>query len=308
MFLPHDSGGMPVQNMNSADINETKLDEWLMTVACWAYGNDKTEFGILSGSSLGGKGMMQGGENAQVRGMIAVYTRFLSQFINAINRDVLDAPYAKSHWIGLEPPEDELVTAQVHQTYIGLVYTADYVADQLGIPEKYRIKKDAAAPTTPEGFVGNIPVVPPVIPEGHQANVSALALAQPVKTPEQALKFQHRAISADLKQWDEKATRFSKKGWKQEDFVDTILPDELRKYIASQIRVATSPEEVHAVFTDALKSAHDEIEQMTKSVIHPAVDPNQAIKDAAANEMTRVMAEYLDGLMHRITSKAVELK
>jgi hypothetical protein len=41
---------------------------------------------------------------------------------------------------------------------------------------------------------------------------------------------------------------------------------------------------------------------------HPAVDPNQVVKDAASNEMERAMREYLAGLMNRIAAKSVELK
>jgi hypothetical protein len=301
MFLPHDGSGIPVQNMTSGDVDNVTRDEMNMTVACWAYGTDKSEFGILSGSGLGGKGALQGGENATVRGMISVYTRFLSQFINAYNREVLDAPFAKSHWIGLEPPEDELVTAQVHQIYIGTVYTADYVADQLGIPEKYRIHEDSTMPVTPEGYKVD---TTKVLPQGATTTTPA------IQTPQEALKYQAAAIRADLKTWGEKAERFAKKGWKQEGFTDTILPEGLRKMIYSAVLGANSPEEVRAVFSDALKSAREEMERLSqpleKSMTHPAVDPNQHVKDAAANELERAMAEYLDGLMHRIAQKAVE--
>ena len=298
MFMPHDGSGNIVQQMTQGDIDETTLDEWLMTVACWAYGNDKSEFGILSGSGLGGKGALQGGENAQVRGMISVYTRFLSQLFNAVNRDILHAPYAKSHWIGLEPPEDELNSAKVDQIYVGLVYSADYVADRLGIEEKYRIKNPPTPPTpaTPEGYVAN---TSKVMTQGATTQTPA------VQTPEQALKYQQRAFEADLKTWGEKAERFAKKGWQQTEFTDTVLPDELRKAIFTQVQIAKTPEAVHVIFADALGSAK---EGLAKSMTHPAVDPNQVVKDAASNEMERAMREYLAGLMNRIAAKSVELK
>ena len=303
MFLPHDSGGIPVQVMNSADINQTALDEWLMTIACWAYGNDKTEFGILSGSGLGGKGVMQGGENAQVRGMIQVYTRFLSQFINAINRDVLGAPFAKSHWLGMEPPEDELLTAQIHQIYVGTIYTAEYVANQLGIPEKYRIHTNTTAPVTPEGYKVNVAA----LTQAGAGTTTTPALMSPLD----ALKYQHSAIKADLKTWMDKAERYNKKGWRQEEFTDTIIPDELRKAIFANVLEAKSPEAVRAVFTEAMNNAKEELEKMSgelQKFTHPAIDPNQAVKDVAINELERTMKEYLDGLQQRIAAKAIELK
>jgi hypothetical protein len=292
VFLPHDGTGMPISKFDATDINTVSLDEWLMTVACWAYGNDKTEFGLIGGgkSGLGGKGAAEGGENAQVRGMIKVYTRFLSQFINFINRTYLNAPYAKSHWVGMEPPEDELKTAQVHQIYMTAgVYGKDYVANQLGIPDKYR-PVEPPTPPTPEGFVAN---------------------AAAISTPAEALKYQSHAIVGDLQKWDEKATRFAKKGWKQQDFTDTIIPDGLRKAIFSAVCSASGPEAVHNVFFAAMKNAKSEMEAILEKAAkpqvpapsgQPAVDPLEHVKDAAAKELEQAMAEYLDGLMHRITA------
>ena len=299
MFLPHDGSGIPVQNMTSGDVDNVTRDEMNMTVACWAYGNDKTEFGILSGTGLGGKGAMQGGENATIRGMISVYTRFLSQLINAINRDMLNAPFAKSHWIGLEPPEDEAVTAAVHQIYITAgVYGVDYVQDQLGIDQKYRSSVKQTPPTTPEGYKANL---------SGLTDAGTTTTTPAVQTPEQALKFQKRAIEADLKVWQEKAERYAKKNWTQVEFTDTILPDELRKMIFDAVLSAKDAGEVHAVFTDALKNTHEQFEAMNKAVMtHPAVDPNQTVKDAAAKELEATMRTYLDGLMHRIASKVVQ--
>lgn len=292
VFLPHDSGGMPVQRMDETDLNDTKLDEWLMTVACWAYGNDKTEFGIISGTGLGGKGMMAGGENSQVRGMIMVYTRFLSQFINAINRDFLDAPYAKSHWIGLEPPEDELVTAQVHQIYIGTVYTADYVADQLGVPQKYRIQPGQTMPVTPEGYkVDNSKIVPQT----------------PDQMNNQVAKLQLRAVKADLINWRDKAVFVCKKGETQEDFADTVIPDDMRKTVFDKVKVAKTTDEVKSIFSGVINRLPEELEKynLEKKLIHPANDPNQAVKDTAAIEMQNALKIYLDGLRHRIVNKVI---
>ena len=300
MFLPHDSGGVPVTMMNQANINETKLDEWLMTLACWAYGNDRSEFGIVQNAGIGGSGLMQGGENNQVRGMTQVYTRFLSQFIDLYNREILKAPFAKSHWIGLEPPEDELTKAQVHQIYVGLVYSAEYVADELGIPEKYRIKQPMASglPSTPEGFVATPKLL---------ANPNVQPMVSPLQSTEQALKYQSRALIADLKLWDEKATRFAKKGWEQVEFTDTILPEAMVKSIHAQVLEAKIPEAVHKVFTEAMAKVHEDVEALSK-FSHPALDPNQPVKDVAATELETVMREYFEGLKQRITTKVIQLK
>ena len=104
----------------------------------------------------------------------------------------------------------------------------------------------------------------------------------------------------------DKAERYSKKGWRQEEFTDTIIPDELRKAIFANVLEAKSPEAVRAVFTEAMnkEKMSGELQKFT----HPAIDPNQAVKDVAINELERTMKEYLDGLQQRIAAKAIELK
>ena len=109
----------------------------------------------------------------------------------------------------------------------------------------------------------------------------------------------------------DKAERYNKKGWRQEEFTDTIIPDELRKAIFANVLEAKSPEAVRAVFTEAMNNAKEELEKMSgelQKFTHPAIDPNQAVKDVAINELERTMKEYLDGLQQRIAAKASELK
>lgn len=285
MFIPHDSGGLPVQNLNADDINQTALSEFLMTIACWAYGNDKTEFGIISGQGLGGKGAMQGGENAQVRGMIQVYTRFLSRLINAINRDYLGAPWAKSRWIGMEPPEDELQQAQIDQIYVGIVYTADYVADRLGIPDRFRIKA---------------PIVPPT-PEGYVPSFQAAA-ASAASTPDKALPFMRRAIEADLLAWRDRAVGFAKKGFVQTEYTAGVMPDDMRKAVFALVAKATTPEEVKDVFSDILENVRQEADAMQKNMAPVKIDPATHIKQAAEQDLEHVMNQWLEDVAKRIVS------
>ena len=294
LFMPHDGSGNLVQQMNQANIDDTKLDEWLMTVACWAYGNDKSEFGILSGAGLGGKGAMQGGENSQVRGMIQVYTRFLSRLINSINRDYLRCPWAKSHWIGLEPPEDELVQAQVDKIYVGTVYTADYVADRLGIPQRFRVTQpvDPSANKTPEGYVATDKLK-------TRANITDGLVP---KTPAAVMKYAQHAILSDLEKWEDRATRFAKKGWEQEMFKSDVIPEELGDTLFKSILSAKTPAEVGTVF-DGVRA---DLEEDLQKVVHDHVshdvrnDPMAHVKNAAASELSATLTEYLAGLANRI--------
>lgn len=291
MFLPHDGSGTPVQQFSQADMDNVSLDEWLMTVACWAYGNSPSEFGLTRGDGLGGGGYMAAGENAQYRGMVATITQFVKRIIDGVNRDYLDAPYAKFKWVGLEPPEDEERQATIHNMYIGKVYTADYVADQLGIPEQYRIK------STPAPVFGEPTAT---------AEPTYRATVSPVPLPANLAPYLRRAVVADLQDWKDKSIRHAKKGWKQEVFTSDVLPDALRDGLFAQVNKAKGVEEIGQIFDNAIKTAKGgNIQKM----ITPFVDdPNQPVKDAAAREAEAALREYFTGLQSRIETWATGQK
>jgi hypothetical protein len=282
MFLPHDGTGTPVTQFNNSDMDNVQLDEWLMTVACWAFGNSPSEFGLTRGDGLGGAGYMAAGENSQYRGMIATVTQYIKRIIDSVNRDHLDAPFAKFKWVGLEPPEDEVRQAQVDAQYIGVVYTPDYVADRLGIPEKYRVQHATSTPA----------------PQ-YTTNVSAVPL------PAQFEPYLRRAVEADLSAWKDKALRYHKKGWKQEMFISDVLPDNVRANIYHKIASAQSGDEIAQVFEVAMKAVKTDLQ---KFGIPFRDDPNQPIKDAVVKEADETLREYFSQLQQRIITAAIERK
>lgn len=135
-FMPLESGrsGIPVYEFRRDDPNQTAQDEWLMRVACWAFGNSPAEFGITPGQGLGGGGFVQGMENVQYRSMLGPITQYLENLFNTIIHDWLRCPDVRFIWKGMEPQEDKLQQAQVDQIYLMMgVYDANHVRERLGL-------------------------------------------------------------------------------------------------------------------------------------------------------------------------------
>lgn len=135
-FMPLESGrsGIPVYEFRRDDPNQTAQDEWLMRVACWAFGNSPAEFGITPGQGLGGTGFVQGMENVQYRSMLGPITQYLENLFNTIIHDWLRCPDVRFIWKGMEPQEDKLQQAQVDQIYLMMgVYDANHVRERLGL-------------------------------------------------------------------------------------------------------------------------------------------------------------------------------
>ena len=139
-FIPLEGGRgqVPVYEFRKDDVNQTGQDEWLLKVACWAFGNSPAEFGLVTGSAgLGGAGYAEGQENIQYRSMIGPITQYLERLITKIIQRQMRQPLLKFVWTGLEPQDDKAQQAQIDQTYINArVYGPGYVRQRLGIGEE----------------------------------------------------------------------------------------------------------------------------------------------------------------------------
>ena len=139
-------GTIPVFEFHKDNVDMTAQDEWLMKIACWAFGNSPSEFGITNGGGLGGTGYAQAQENIQYRSMIGPVTSFLERIFTSVVRHPLHCPYLRFKWVGLEPTEDILKAAQADQINIQSgVYDASFVQDRDGIPPEHR---PSSAPAT----------------------------------------------------------------------------------------------------------------------------------------------------------------
>ena len=146
------SGNIPVYEFTKNDMDKTAVDEWLMRVACWAFGNSPSEFGITGGQGLGGAGFIQGMENVQYRSMLGPITQFVESLLTQIIQRKMGRPNVKFRFVGMDPQEDKLKQAQVDEVYLrNGVYTVQHVQDRLSIPPDVRGVGLSPPATIPEG-------------------------------------------------------------------------------------------------------------------------------------------------------------
>ena len=250
MFIPHDGQGIPVSPFSGIDQNATGLDEWLLKTAAWAVGNNPSEFGLTHGTGIGGKGALDAGENAQFRGSTAVYTQYISRLVENISRDYLDAPWVKSTWEGLEPPEDEKKKAEVETARIASgVWSVKYVQDQLGYDRK---KYAAETPTTPGQEANAVPgQLDPgkADPKNYQPTGNAT-----VQIPAQFGKIVARAAEADLLAWRDKVRFTLQKGLNLPTFYTDCIPVDLQGQINEGLLTVVDKADVNALFSKAIET------------------------------------------------------
>lgn len=140
-FLPRDgAGGLPVYEFKRDNVDMTAQDEWLMKVACWAFGNSPQEFGLVSGGQgLGGAGYAGAMEDVHQRSMIVPVSQYLQRILTKIIHKHMRKTWLKFQWVGLDPSEDSLKQAQVDQMNIDMgVYDVGFIQERDGIPQEHR--------------------------------------------------------------------------------------------------------------------------------------------------------------------------
>lgn len=268
LFLPGGGSGNSVFPFQQNNQDNTSLDTWLMQVACWAYGNSPAEFGLVPGAGLGGAGYMQGTENTQFRSMIGPVSQYVSGLMNRIIHDFMRRRDIKFQFKSAAPQADKLQQAQVDQLYVGSVYTADYVADREGVPEKYRV----------------------------QARPEQLSFS-PFGAPTNLLPFVKRALRADLAAWRDRAAREIGKPSGKVDpyfFYSEVIPAELRDSISGQLRKAANREGAEAIFDATLQNLDSQAENiLQKSSVPPPT---------SQSNLPDVIGDYLNNLYQRLES------
>ncbi|MCX6057751.1 MAG: hypothetical protein NTW69_06340 [Chloroflexi bacterium] len=280
LFLPSGTGSN-VFPFAQNDIDNTAIDEYLFKVACWAFGNSPSEFGLIPGAGgLGGAGFMKGAENTQYRSMIDPISGYVAQLINRVIREFMFRRDVKFQWKNGDPQEDKLQQVQVDQGYINAgVYGPDYVQDRLGISEKYRQSAKTAAPSPlPFGQGGAVPL------------------------PHSMLSYVKRAIKADLTVWRDRAGReISKPTGKIDPYFmqSDVIPAELAKEISAELRKASTRDEVETIFNNLLG------EGFQKTITQIVEDPLTHVKAGAEKEMERTLIEYFSELKQRVLQNAI---
>ena len=159
-WVPLEGGrsSLPVYEFHKDNQDTTVQDEWLMKVACWAFGNSPTEFGLVSGGGLGGAGFMSSMADIHSRSMITPVTQYIERILSRIVKVQMAKPWLKFKWTGLDPSEDTLKQAQVDQINIDLgVYDREYVQDRDGIPQERRPAQVPAPADDTEPLPGEEP-------------------------------------------------------------------------------------------------------------------------------------------------------
>lgn len=110
------SGGLAVHEFKRPE-NETKRDEWLLRVGCWAVGVSPAEFGLVPGGGLGGKGFSEGQSDVQYRMGLGPMAQHIKGVCDrALAEAGIDA--AEFNWVSLRPAEDALKQAQIDEIYV----------------------------------------------------------------------------------------------------------------------------------------------------------------------------------------------
>lgn len=219
VWLPGGNGSNnPVYPFQQNNVDNVEVNKYLMQVACWAFGNNPAEFGIIPGEGLGGKGFMQGTQSSQMRSMTWPITGYLSSMFNLITRKYLNRPDVRFQWVGLDPVPDKKQMAEVDGMYVEMgIYDKAYVQDRLGVPHEFR--------------------------PGYQTPAPAPAVDQ---SP-----YFERAVKAELDTWRGKVMRAMKKGWSLPEFRSDIIPADLHANLSAGLKKASGPDEVARAFEQA---------------------------------------------------------
>jgi hypothetical protein len=113
-FMPS-PGGTPIYEFRRPDAGSAALfDEWLLKMTCWAFGFLPSELGLTGGQGLGGKGFMEGMENAQYRFGIGPIVSYLQNLFTSVLRRQTTAPLVW-RFKDLGPIEDKQADAALMQ-------------------------------------------------------------------------------------------------------------------------------------------------------------------------------------------------
>jgi hypothetical protein len=145
-WVPADGATLPVYEFKKGSLDTTVIDEWLMKVACWAYGNSPQEFGLVSGGGgLGGAGYAGAMADVHSRSMIEPVTQFMAKVYTNLIHKFMGYKFLKFQWVGLEPAEDMLKNAQTDAINIQLgIYDRGFVQERDGIPAEHRPEQPPA--------------------------------------------------------------------------------------------------------------------------------------------------------------------
>lgn len=112
-FMPVKGGQMPVHEFRRPE-SGTVMDEWVLKMASWAFGFLPSEFGIVNGAGLGGKGFLDGQENVMYRFGVGPVIQYIQNLITTIVQRQTAAPLG-FRFINIGPTEDKKAQAELDE-------------------------------------------------------------------------------------------------------------------------------------------------------------------------------------------------
>lgn len=112
-FAPVKGGTFPVYEFRRP-ADTTVWDEWMLKVACWTFGFLPSELGLVNGAGLGGKGFLEGQENAQYRFGLGPLIQYLQNLFTGITQRMTNQPLAW-RFINIGPQEDQAAEFALQQ-------------------------------------------------------------------------------------------------------------------------------------------------------------------------------------------------
>lgn len=114
-FMPSAGGGTPIYEFRRPDAAANNaFDEWMLKMTCYAFGFLPSELGLTPGSGLGGKGFMDGQENALYRFGIGPLVQYLQNLFSGIVARQTKAPLVW-RFKDMGPSEDKAAEASLLQ-------------------------------------------------------------------------------------------------------------------------------------------------------------------------------------------------
>lgn len=115
-FMPVKGGQMPVHEFRRPE-SGTVMDEWVLKMASWAFGFLPSEFGIVGGAGLGGKGFLDGQENVMYRFGVGPIIQYIQNVITTIIQRQTAAPLG-FRFVNIGPTEDKKAQAELDEIHL----------------------------------------------------------------------------------------------------------------------------------------------------------------------------------------------
>lgn len=218
LAVPGGTGSHVTQFRNN-DFDNPALNEFLMRVACWAFGNNPAEFGLVSGSGLGGAGFMEGANAIQFRSLIGPLSDFIGGVLTEIIQVYLGRPELKMAAKNSKSIEERTAQSALDKSNVDMgVYNVAYIQERDAIPQMYRPK------------------------EAPQAK-------GPVPLPAEYEAYLKRAVDADLKAWEAKAQKALKKNWGPATWTSDVLPAKMIEDLNKALKDAKTEKDIKQCFS-----------------------------------------------------------